>query len=76
MCGDIRCWSCGPAQGNSQCVSCGQWADEGPCECTPEMIAAAIEKERLAIEDEIRMDDGQRVYVEFWEEGDFPLDAK
>lgn len=28
MCGDTRCWSCGPAQGNSCCNACGEWDDE------------------------------------------------
>lgn len=28
MCGDICCWSCGPAQGDSRCGICGEWASE------------------------------------------------
>lgn len=32
MCGDTYCWSCGPAQGNWHCDSCGAWAEEGGCE--------------------------------------------
>lgn len=39
MCGDIRCNSCGPAQGNSHCLQCGMWADEGGC-AEPEKCAA------------------------------------
>jgi len=31
MCGDTHCPSCGPAQGNTRCVICGAWADDG-CE--------------------------------------------
>lgn len=31
MCGDNRCWSCGPAQGNYKCQICGVWTDEGGC---------------------------------------------
>ena len=31
MCGDIRCGSCGPAQGNHKCWCCGKWDDEGGC---------------------------------------------
>lgn len=27
MCGDTRCGSCGPAQGNLQCPVCNRWAD-------------------------------------------------
>lgn len=29
MCGDLCCWSCGPAQGNERCPICGEWASEG-----------------------------------------------
>ena len=29
MCGDIQCWSCGPAQGNWRCPICRAWADSG-----------------------------------------------
>jgi hypothetical protein len=29
MCGDTCCPSCGPAQGNSRCGICGEWASEG-----------------------------------------------
>lgn len=29
MCGDICCPSCGPAQGNSRCMLCGEWVSEG-----------------------------------------------
>jgi hypothetical protein len=29
MCGDICCYSCGPAQGNWRCPICGEWASEG-----------------------------------------------
>jgi len=28
MCGDICCWSCGPAQGNWRCDICREWASE------------------------------------------------
>ena len=31
LCGDICCWSCGPAQGNKRCPLCNAWASEG-CE--------------------------------------------
>jgi hypothetical protein len=31
MCGDTQCSSCGPAQGNSKCLACGRWADDGSC---------------------------------------------
>lgn len=29
LCGDTQCPSCGPAQGNSRCPICGEWADDG-----------------------------------------------
>ena len=29
MCGDLQCWSCGPAQGNVRCPLCRAWVDEG-----------------------------------------------
>ncbi len=42
LCGDLRCGSCGPAQGNSKCIICGKWADEGGCtdpkKCEEELI--------------------------------------
>ena len=41
MCGDIRCWSCGPAQGNHKCPVCGKWDDEGGCEY-PEVCEDAL----------------------------------
>ena len=28
MCGDTHCCSCGPAQGNGRCETCGAWADD------------------------------------------------
>lgn len=31
MCGDTHCSSCGPAQGNTRCVVCKAWRDDG-CE--------------------------------------------
>lgn len=40
MCGDICCWSCGPAQGNSKCLVCGSWASEGCMD--PDACAAAM----------------------------------
>jgi hypothetical protein len=33
MCGDTRCGSCGPAQGNSRCGSCGEWQEDHEVEC-------------------------------------------
>ncbi len=36
MCGDICCWSCGPAQGNSRCPICNAWASDGCAHADPE----------------------------------------
>lgn len=38
MCGDTHCWSCGPAQGNTKCEFCSQWADDG---CVNEIACKA-----------------------------------
>lgn len=32
MCGDLYCYSCGPAQGNSKCPACGKWEADGGCD--------------------------------------------
>ena len=32
MCGDLYCWSCGPAQGNYKCPNCRAWTGDGGCE--------------------------------------------
>lgn len=56
MCGDLCCPSCGPAQGNSKCLVCGNWLSEGcenPAECEAK-LPAAIERERLAVEAEAK----------------------
>lgn len=44
MCGDIRCFSCGPAQGNNRCPICRKWDDEGGC-VDPLACAKALEGE-------------------------------
>lgn len=31
-CGDLYCWSCGPAQGNIRCWICGKWSADGGCD--------------------------------------------
>lgn len=43
MCGDTRCSSCGPAQGNYKCSFCGKWAEDGGCD-DPEKCAAEAAK--------------------------------
>ena len=55
MCGDTRCHSCGPAQGNHYCPNCGQWDEDGGC-VDPELCAAAL-----------RADDEQ-MYADFQED--------
>lgn len=57
FCGDTHCPSCGPAQGNTQCVICHAWADDG-CDhidengdVKPEFVEAA---ERARVEEEAR----------------------
>lgn len=54
MCGDIYCWSCGPAQGNYKCHVCGAWSADGGCadpaKCAKEpdpMVAAFEQDEEL-----------------------------
>jgi hypothetical protein len=43
MCGDIRCSSCGPAQGNSRCQVCGKWLDDGGCDNPDECAKKSAE---------------------------------
>lgn len=31
LCGDLYCYSCGPAQGNTRCYFCGAWELDGGC---------------------------------------------
>lgn len=72
MCGDIECWSCGPAQGNSKCILCGRWLTSGDCphanedgtNYLPEYVEAAelraredAEIEAMIVRDEIRKGD-------------------
>ncbi len=45
MCGDTQCPSCGPAQGNSRCIVCGAWADDG---CTDPAVCASRIDEVIA----------------------------
>lgn len=61
MCGDTYCSSCGPAQGNNKCYSCGAWSEDGGCinpEACNELAReqddayalGLIEDEKLAVE--------------------------
>lgn len=46
MCGDLYCWSCGPAQGNSKCHICGKWDMDGGCDEPEKCLAIAQEQDR------------------------------
>lgn len=75
MCGDIQCWSCGPAQGNWRCPICRAWADDG-CEhiaddgqnLKPEFHAEAerIAAEERAADDELarQLEEADAMYDE------------
>ena len=52
MCGDFRCWSCGPAQGNNQCPICYRWDDDGGCQDRAACLKVMDEEDaRMCIED-------------------------
>lgn len=63
MCGDLYCWSCGPAQGNSKCEVCGKWAMDGGCDEPEKCLAIAQENDRLMAEEELRI---ERDAQEYW----------
>jgi hypothetical protein len=76
MCGDICCWSCGPAQGNWKCPICRAWAsegcehvDEGGADVKPEFKAAADEAARQEAEAESKLaeelEEAERLAEEF-----------
>lgn len=54
LCGDTRCGSCGPAQGNNRCEICGKWDDEDGCIDAKACEDAADEMNRLLDEQEAR----------------------
>lgn len=56
MCGDLYCWSCGPAQGNYKCEICGKWDDEGGCDNPEECQKTADEMYTAMAEEEKRLD--------------------
>jgi hypothetical protein len=51
-CGDLRCFSCGPAQGNNRCEICGKWDDDGGCDNPQACEAAADEMYARLAKDE------------------------
>ena len=65
MCGDICCWSCGPAQGNNRCPVCGTWDSDGGCTNPVDCLEKSRElDERYAQE----MAEEQRLADEYWAE--------
>jgi len=65
MCGDIRCWSCGPAQGNYKCDVCGRWSDEGGCINPSACQIEQEERDRKYVEE---LAEEERLAREFWAE--------
>jgi hypothetical protein len=53
-CGDLRCHTCGPRQGNNQCYICGAWDDEGGCD-DPDACQASIDAIELTLATEATM---------------------
>lgn len=64
MCGDLYCYSCGPAQGNFKCESCGVWTADGGCK-DPEACNATVNQmyERYAVE----LAEEEALAKEYWE---------
>ncbi len=51
MCGDIYCYSCGPAQGNYRCPVCGKWTADGGCDDPEECETVAMQENDPGDED-------------------------
>ena len=64
LCGDLRCPSCGPAQGNSKCQACGRWADDGPCE-DPEACGSLSQQIDEAVAQEYAEFDSADGFLDF-----------
>jgi hypothetical protein len=76
MCGDLYCYSCGPAQGNFQCGHCGKWSLDinlgwikrqwykltGRLECGCVIKKIRAEEEQLAKE----LEEAERLSEEYW----------
>ena len=67
LCGDLYCWSCGPAQGNYHCPYCGKWSLDGGCD-DPEACAQA-DKEYSELEAQYERD-LEEYYKQMEREGD------
>jgi hypothetical protein len=71
MCGDYRCRSCGPAQGNNYCYICGKFDDEGGCKtpkkCNTELNKMERQYKKDALIDEIIEESGgyEETTIEF-----------
>jgi len=50
MCGDLYCFSCGPAQGNMKCFICGKWEADGGCDDVAECQRIADEEAQRELE--------------------------
>ena len=74
MCGDLRCWSCGPAQGNSRCEICGKWDDEGGCENVKLCQAKLDEQYRREEEAECNREEDRRDEERHWQHMHADLD--
>lgn len=56
LCGDPYCGSCGPAQGNHKCPSCGRWSADGECDNPSECEENIIKWEMELAEAEAELD--------------------
>lgn len=66
LCGDTRCGSCGPAQGNNRCEICGIWDDEGGCIDAKACEDAADEMNRLLDEQATRRSSPSVLFLAGW----------
>ncbi len=68
MCGDICCPSCGPAQGNSRCGLCGEWASESCIHYDEETGDYKAEYREAAKEAARKEYEAEQKMFEQWEE--------
>ena len=59
LCGDVYCYSCGPAQGNHKCRYCGKWSDEGGCDDPEECDREAVLEEAAWVKQEAELKQAQ-----------------
>lgn len=65
MCGDTRCWSCGPAQGNIRCPYCGMWSEDD-LELFGEEEIDPTDWVHMHDQLHIEKDGGPEKYLEWW----------